>query len=173
MPEQQRRRKSVDHIARNAMTFLAQRDAATIATREKNKARDYVQEFTLPDPDNEELNPNEVRIDEDGHRYYDFDTPVTINGVEYRGLRNQRKISEYVDMSKVESWFSPVKDEEISVEELLRRKKLRDIVLKPVTTYEYDIDELYRLNQQGLLSDDELDSFTTADVGWSLCVVKA
>lgn len=176
-PAQRRARKSVAAIQRAALTFVKQGLAVSSATKEKNKARDEIKAFTLPDPDNEKLNPNGVRIDENGHRYYDFEQIIEIDGNKYKGLCNQRNVSVDVDMDKVREFFEGTHegdpDPTLSQDEQVRRNTLKQRVYKPVTTWMWDFEELYRMNQQGLLSDEELDSLTTTNITWSLNAKKA
>lgn len=176
MPVQKRVRSSVSLAQRHALSFLQQNSIAAAATKAKNAARDEIKAFTLPDEDNEELNPNEVRIDENGHRYYDFPEPVTIDGKTYKGLRNQRTVSAFVDEDKVREFFDGTymgdPDPTLSEAERTRRALMKQQVWKPVTTWEWDYEELYRLNQQGILTDDEIDSLTTTSVTWALNAVK-
>lgn len=177
MEVQKRARNSVSSAARAAHTFIFQRDIAQTANKAMKEARTGIQAFLLPDPENEELNPNSVRIDEKGHRYYDFDAPVEINGVRYKGLRFQRGVSANISLDKVREFFDCLHNGEPdpiwSKAERERRAELKKSVYKPVTTWEWDFEELYRLNQEGKLTDDELDSFTQTNITWSLNVEKA
>jgi hypothetical protein len=174
---QRRVRNAVSLVQRNALLFLQQNSIAAAANKLKNTARDEIKSYTLPDEDKEELNPNNVRIDENGHRYYDFEEPVTIEGKTYTGLRNQRTVSSFVDMDKVREFFDGTwqgdPDATLSEAEQARRADLKLRVYKPVTTWEYDFEELYRLNQQGLLTDAEIDMLTSTSVTWALNAVKA
>jgi hypothetical protein len=96
----------------------------------------------------------------DGHLDFLFDEPLNIGGVRYRGLRNQK------------SQGAPLLDED-RAEVLLKNLNLRDRVAKEVTVVVWDWDELYVLNQQGLITDEQLDSlFDDPDPTWSLVVIK-
>lgn len=169
-------RSAVSLVQRNALLFLQQGQIAAAANSLKEQARDQIKSYTLPDPDDEELNPNDVRIDENGHRYYDFEEPVEINGVRYKSIRNQRTVSASVDMDKVRGFFDSTyegdPDPTVSRAERERRAALKDRVYKPVTTWQWDFEELYRLNQEGLLSDNEIDALTETSVTWALKAVK-
>jgi hypothetical protein len=96
----------------------------------------------------------------EGHLEWYFDEPVTIGDETYKGLRNQRKPGE------------PLLDEE-RAEELLTKLGLRDEVIKEVTVEVADWQQLYVLNQEGKLTDEQLDSlFDEPEPSYSLVVIK-
>jgi hypothetical protein len=80
--------------------------------------------------------------DEKGSFFLNLHTPVTVGDKTYRTLKNERRVSERLD--------------EDAAEELLKSKGLLERCQKTVVVF--DPDELYVLNQEGLLSDEELDS---------------
>lgn len=83
--------------------------------------------------------------DDKGHLNYLLPEPVEYAGKSYPGFQQQRRVSQGFDTE--------------AAEELLRRRGLyeRAIVIRE----EIDQDKVYVLNQEGLLSDDELDSLFT------------
>lgn len=94
--------------------------------------------------------------DEDGNLILKFDKPLTINGDDwYSGFMLQRRVSEYVDEDKV--W-----------------KIVRDYDLEGcVKTIEVlDLDAFYVANQQGLISDEEVDSVIEQEETWALVKMK-
>jgi len=96
--------------------------------------------------------------DEDGNLIVYFDEPKTVDGETwFKGLMLQRRVSEYVDEDKV--W------------ELVRKHDLGDMCLKTVEVL--DLDMFYAANQQGLISDEELDSVLTQEKSWALVKIKA
>lgn len=156
----QRRRTLVADITRRAHEFLFFRDDESEAKKKKETARNAIKEYFEK--------ASKAREDENGHKYLDFDEPIQINGVRYKGLQNQRKVSSGIDVDLVEAWFdNPANDPGYY------RQSLKERVFKPVTTIEFDQDELYVLNQEGILPDDVLDSFMAQNVTWSLTAVKA
>jgi hypothetical protein len=52
-------------------------------------------------------------------------------------------------------------------EALLEKKGLLDRVMKEVTTVVFDQDELYLLHQEGLISEEEIDSLFTENESWA------
>jgi hypothetical protein len=146
-------------LGKAAHEFLFYRDTEAKATPIKNAARDLIKGWlTLKD----QLGrfPN-GRVDENGHRYLDFDQPLVIGDVTYTGIQAQRKTSASIDLE--------------AAEKLLREKggeALYDVVFKRQVVREFDEDELFVLHQQGVLTDDELDSLETETESYALVPVK-
>ena len=147
-------------LVKAAHEFLFERGNATQAEAAKNGARDILKGWlTMKDANGQRQNG---RADENGHRYYDFDQPLTIGDVTYTGIQAQRKTTASIDL--------------VATEELLREKggdNLYDLVFKRKVIREFDEDALFTLHQKGALSDDELDSLETEDESFSLVPVKA
>jgi hypothetical protein len=96
----------------------------------------------------------------EGHIEWRFPEPLTIGGQTYAGFRNQRSQGE------------PLLDED-RTEKLLVELGLRDQIVREVTVEVWDWDMLYVLNQQGKITDEQLDSlFDEAEPSWSLTVIK-
>jgi hypothetical protein len=96
----------------------------------------------------------------EGHLEVLFPEPLNIGGVRYLGLRNQRTNP------------APLLDED-RAQELLDQLGLRDRVAEEVTVTQWNWDELYVLNQQGLITDEQLDSlFDEPEPKWSLVVIR-
>jgi hypothetical protein len=83
-------------------------------------------------------------IDEKGSKFWKLDPPIEVNGQKFTEVKRERRVSVTLDAEKAE--------------ELAIAKGIRDRVFKEVTTEVLDQDELYVLNQEGILSDEELDS---------------
>lgn len=148
-----------DDLTRAAHEFLHFRSVEAQATATKNKARDLLKGWLIMKNQGKMLNG---RVDENGHRFYDFEQPLTIGEVTYTGIQAQRKTSSSIDLE--------------ATEKLLREKggeKLYDLVFKRVVTREFSEDELFLLNQKGVISDDELDALETESESYSLLPVKA
>ena len=96
--------------------------------------------------------------DEKGNYNYEFPQPVNIDDVWYTGLQMQRRVSEYTDEDKVL--------------EIIDKHDLRDRCVEKIVTYEVDLDELYAANQEGIISDDEIDSIIEIDETYSLIRIK-
>lgn len=96
--------------------------------------------------------------DEDGHLIWKFPDPFFFEGTWYTGFKKQRRVSEYTDDDKAL--------------EIIDRHNLRDRCYIPVTEYYVDYDALYAANQEGIVSDEEIDSIIGHDVTWALVKVK-
>ena len=96
--------------------------------------------------------------DEDGHIIWTFPDPFWFEGTWYTGFKKQRRVSEYIDEDKAR--------------ELVSKYHLEDRCLVKVVTYDLDLDELYAANQEGIVSDDEIDSIIGHDETWALVKVK-
>lgn len=149
-------RGGVPQIMRAAHQYLLYRDQEAAAKKLKDKAtkapgggnliKDYIAE-------NGEENS-------DGHVDFLFEEPLAIGSATYRGLRNQK------------TQPAPLLVED-RAEVLLKELGLLARVAKEVTVTVWDWDELYVLNQQGKITDDQLDAlFDTPDPTYSLVVIK-
>lgn len=96
--------------------------------------------------------------DENGNLCYVFDEPLYIEDDTYTGLQNQRRVSEYVNEDRAR--------------EVIERKGLESRCLIPVTIMEIDLDELYAANQEGLISDEEIDSVIDHEITYALVKMK-
>ncbi|MDX3260722.1 hypothetical protein PV336_15995 [Streptomyces sp. MI02-2A] len=110
-----------------------------IVTR-KNLLRDEVSAFV----------DETGEVDEKGSKFWKLPAPIEVNGQKFTEVKRERRVSTRLDVDAVET--------------LVNEKGLRDRVYKPVTEIRLDQDELYVLNQEGLLTDEEMDSlFTEAE----------
>lgn len=96
--------------------------------------------------------------DENGNLCYIFDEPLFIEDGKYIGLQNQRKVSEFYNEKKA------VK--------LIEDTGLKARCIREVVTWEIDYDELYAANQEGLVTDEEIDSIMDHDVSYALIKMK-
>jgi hypothetical protein len=92
-------------------------------------------------------------VDEKGSQFLELDEPVVIHGQTFRSLKRERRAT-------------PVFLQE-DAEALLEKKGLLDRVMKEVTTVVFDQDELYLLHQEGLISEEEIDSLFTENESWA------
>lgn len=81
-------------------------------------------------------------VDDKGHRNFVFPEPIEYGGKEYIGFQQQRRVSQSFDTEVAEK--------------VLKDKDLWERAT--VVVREIDQNEVYVLNQEGLLTDDELDS---------------
>lgn len=145
------RRKPVSTFLRNAQDFLFHKDEAAQAGAVRDDAKKQVRTYLESDAD-------DVYEDEKKNRYVDFPAPVEINGVKYSGMKLQRNVTPTMDTD--------------AAEELLDTKGLTPRVRQVVETVVWDWDELYVLNQEGLITDTELDALMDKNVTWAVWPVK-
>lgn len=146
---------AVPAIVRAAHSYLFYRSQEAEAKRQKelatsvagDKKRNLLREYI-----SENGTPNGKDLD------WVFDEPLTIEGSTYDGLRLQAKERQLLD--------------EDTARDLLASRGLTHRVRREVVTEEWDWDELYTLNQEGKISDDELDSLTHTDTQFALVVIK-
>lgn len=96
--------------------------------------------------------------DEDGHFFYEFPEPINLDGIEYSGLLAQRRVSEFVN------------DE--TAMEVIKANGLEDKCLKSYMVTEIDYDAVYAANQEGLISDEDIDSIIEQSENYALVKVK-
>lgn len=142
-------RGSLSAVMRTAHQYLYYRDEEAKAKKAKPDSkglREYIAE-------NGELTP-------EGHIDFVFPEPVVIGEATYKGLRNQKTPGKnYIDEEKAQALAAKVK----------ATNRLRTVVEVEV----WDYDELYVLNQEGLVTDDQLDAvMETGDDSWSLVVIR-
>jgi hypothetical protein len=88
-------------------------------------------------------------MDEKGSQFVTLPDKIIVGNDRIGVIKRERRASVYLDVEAAESF--------------LGEKKLLDRCQKEVTTIEFDQDELYVLNQEGLITDAELDAlFKTA-----------
>lgn len=143
-----------DDLGKSLHNFLYYRGAETSAKTLKDRARDALKSWLTTEVDGRLVNGRE---DENGHRFYDSD-PVTIDGVTYAGVKAQRNLSLSIDVEKAE--------------ELARARGVYDLVFPERTVRDFNEDELFRQNQLGVFTDEELDGLEVTSVSYSLTAVK-
>lgn len=143
-----------DKLEQDVHLFLHYREVESEAKREKDGARDRLKGWvTLKNAAGKFVNGEE---DENGNRVL----PWTVGG---RKLVAQKKTpAPFIDLDAAEA--------------LLRDKggqALYDVVFKRKVIREFDEDELFLLNQKGVITDEELDSLEVqGDPSYSLVVVS-
>jgi len=91
--------------------------------------------------------------DAKGHRVVEID-PITIGGRVYGGWVRRKRVSQRINEERTRA--------------LAEEKGLVDEIFKPKVIEELDQDALYRLNQEGQLTDEELDSLVDTTVTYAL-----
>jgi hypothetical protein len=135
--------------------FLYNRSVARAAGKLRDAARDVLKPWF-------DSNPADVTVNDTGSKELEFDAPLLIDGVKYTGLVNVRKESSVLDLDKLDNLFDTM-DPEV-------RARLHARVMKTVTDIVVDPDELFAANQEGVITDAQLDSLFTTEVSWSLGV---
>lgn len=133
---------------RAAHKYLFCADEETRIVKEKNVSRDYLKTKIreLGEPD------------ENGNIIWYFDELLTLPSGTYTGLMLQRRVSEYTD-------------EEIA-KEIITENDLGDRCIKEEVIQVLDLDEIYACNQEGLLSDDQIDSMIVVNESFALVKMK-
>ena len=129
------------------MKYLRASEQVDAYTAEKTAARDWIK-----------ANIRELgEPDEDGNIVWEFD-PVPSGDSFCSGLKLQRRVSEYID--------------EESARALIEDAGLAPRCIRRIYTEEIDLDELYAANQEGLITDEEMDSIIEVDENWALVKIK-
>lgn len=103
-------------------------------------------------------------VNETGSQILTFDEPLLIDGHKFLGLENRKTVIPSIDPDAVDALIDSLPADV--------RAKVQKRVIKVVTDTVIDDEELFKLNQEGMLTDDQLDSVYTETVQWSLNVVK-
>ena len=131
-----------------AHLYLVSSSDATQVGRQRDEYRDKLKPWIM-----ESFNP-----DSDGNYYYEFPKPIQIDGIWYTGLKVQRRVSEYIDDDKAI--------------EIINSHGLHDRCLIKKVTYDVNYDQFYAANQEGKISDDEVDSIIDFEESFALVKVK-
>lgn len=149
-----RPRTPVADVTQSFHEYLYNWNIAKHAADKRDKAKAILKRWFESGAD------GKATINESGSQVYEFDEPLLIDGTKFLGLENVRRESTTLDLDKVD--------------ELLDTKdpKVRNRVVKRVVDYIVDPDELFALNQEGLITDAEMDALYTTTVTWALGVKK-
>lgn len=112
---------------------LASYDEAVVR-KEREQMRDKLKEWLIAN----------CEQDENGNYIYEFDKPIVLDNTEVHGLVAQRRVSEFIDEDR--AW------------EIVDKYNVRDQCVETITTEELNFDMLYALNQQGVITDEDIDS---------------
>jgi hypothetical protein len=123
--------------------FLVLKFQETQVVTRKNHLRDEISAFV--DATGE--------TDEKGSKFWKLPAPIEVNGQRFTEVKREKRTSVGLD--------------EDAVETLVNEKGIRDRVYKEVTTTVLDQDELYVLNQEGVISDEELDALFTENISYA------
>lgn len=95
-------------------------------------------------------------LDEDGNYVWEFPAPINLGDKSYTGLMAQRRVSEFINEEKADA--------------LVTKYGLEDRCLTLVT--EIDFDALYAANQEGIISDEEIDDIIELNETYALVKIK-
>lgn len=148
------RKNPLTKVVMDAHRYLFLRSEVKPLNDEKNNLakslKKWLSEKGVPEVDEDN--------NETGDQILEFDEPLNIGGERIRGLRRKRQVTEYVDTDEAKK--------------LLKEKDLISEVMHTETIEVWDWDELYRLNQEGKITDAELDAMKVKEESWSLVVDK-
>lgn len=99
------------------------------------------------------------QVDEKGSKFWDLPAPIEVNGQKFTSVKREKRTSIGLDAD--------------ATEVLMTQKGLKDRVFKEVTTTVLDQEELYVLNQEGLLTDEELDALFTETTTYAFKPIRA
>jgi hypothetical protein len=123
--------------------FLVLKFQETQVVTRKNHLRDEISAYV--DENGE--------VDEKGSKFWKLPAPMEVNGQTFTEIKREKRTSIGLD--------------EDAVDTLVNSKGVRDRVFKEVTTTVLDQDELYVLNQEGVISDEELDALFTEKISYA------
>lgn len=131
-----------------AMKYLFCSEQEAKFLKEKNTHKEYLKKYI-----NQEGEP-----DENGNIIWYFDKPLMSSDGIHKGLMLQRRISEYTDE---ELGLELVKDLGLDVR-CITREYVEHL----------DLNEVYVCNQEGLITDNEIDSLIVINETWALVKIK-
>lgn len=100
--------------------------------------------------------------DENGNYIWEFDKPVIYDeGTLVTGLMAQRRVSEFVNEDKAWEVVEKYGDD------------VRYQCVDEIVTHEINLDRMYALNQQGIISDEDMDSILETSETFALVKMKA
>lgn len=143
-------------IQKDFLAFATAWRTAHAATRVRDAARDRIKGWFEAGGDAD----HEITINDNGSQLIEFDEPLLVDGVKILGLENRRTETNELDLDLVDDLLDTLP------------QAVRNRVVKKVVSYETDPNELFKLNQEGVISDEQLDALFTPDVKWALCVTK-
>lgn len=136
--------RTVGTIARKAAQFIALRGEEKQVKERKETLRDSIKQWMQ----------NNAEVDHDGHQWFELPEPMTIGKETFTHLKNEKKVSTFINEQRLV--------------ELAQSKDVEDRVVKWQMVMMVDQDEIYVLNQEGIISDEELDSLFDENVVYAL-----
>jgi hypothetical protein len=139
--------EAVDPVQDFAQHIVLKREASTLTTR-ANKVKDRLKQWFLETP------TDEVYENENGSKFLDFPETISDGKDTYTGMELRRS--------------TPVKFHEDVAEKILKRKGVYEEALEPVLSQ----DKIYALQQEGKITEADLDKMFVAGEQWAFWPVK-
>lgn len=99
--------------------------------------------------------------DENGNYIWEFDKPVMYDeNTTIYGLMAQRRVSEFINEDKAWEVVEKYGDE------------VRAQCVEEIVTHEINLDQMYALNQRGIISDEDMDSILETSETFALIKMK-
>jgi hypothetical protein len=155
-----RRVTPITDIEKQFLLFITNWRSATTAGKARDRARDLIKKWFEGGGDAD----HEITVNDNGSLIVEFEEPVAVDGVKVLGLENRRTETSELDLDAVDEWLESLPE--------AQRKALSSRLYKRVVDHVFQPDELFKLNQEGVLSDEELDALFETNVTWALCVTK-
>lgn len=140
--------------------FLYNWGLAKEAGSARDKARDAIKKWFAHGGDAD----HEVTVNDNGSQLVEFESVLEIGGRKFTGVENRRTATSALDMDRIDEWLESMPK--------AQRDKIQGKIFRKVTDYVLEPDELFRLNQEGVIDDETLDSLYSTSVTWSLNVVQ-
>lgn len=134
---------------RVAHLYLVSLDEEAKQKKSRESHRDFLKSFIM----------GSFEPDEEGNFFYEFPEPINLGDYLCRGLKAQRRTSEWINDDKAR--------------EIIAAHGLEDRCLKEVTETYIDYDALYAANQEGIIPDEEIDTVLEISESYALVKVKA
>jgi hypothetical protein len=148
-------------IDQTVLQFISQWATAKDAGTLRDKARDQIKAWFAKGGDTE----HDISVNDNGSQLLEFEEVKEINGRKVAGVENRRTATSVLDPDAIDEWLEELPQ--------AQREKLSKQLYTKVTEYVLNPDELFALNQQGVIPDEVLDSFYKTNTTWSLNVVLA
>lgn len=142
-------------------TFVYNWRTATLSGKNRDKAALAIKAWFERGGDAD----HEVTVNDNGSLAYEFDEAIVLDGVTVTGLEAVRKESSTLDLDAVDAWLDK--------QPAAQRAKLTKQLYKTVTDVVFQPDALYALNQQGVISDADLDALYNTSTTYALTVKKS
>jgi len=147
-------------IERHFHDFAFNWRTASAAGKARDKARDHIKAWFAKGGDGK----YEIAVNENGSQLIELDEPIEVDGVRITGLENRRTVTSELDLELVDAWLESLPEDKRLAYSARLYRQVTDTVFEP--------NELFKLQQEGALSEAAMDSLFTTSESWALCVTK-